>query len=112
MLDFITGLPNSNDLMINVSYDAILTVVCRLSKYTWFLPWKSQWDSKEFAQIFLQRIYPELRVPEAIISDRDSKFTSDFWKMVTTNIGIKTKLSTAYHSQTDGQTERANQTVE
>ena len=70
-LDFITGLSDSTDPITNVNYDGILTVVDRLTKRTWFLPWKSQWDAKEFTLLFLQRIYPEVGAPEAIISDRD-----------------------------------------
>ena len=77
-LDFITGLESSTDPCTNVSYDGILTIVDRLSKYTWFMPWKSQWDVKEFANIFIRYIYVELGVPEAIISDRDTRFTSTF----------------------------------
>ena len=111
-LDFIMGLPNSNDLTTGVSYDGILSVVERLNKYTWFIPWKSQWDAKEFAQIYLQKLYPEIGVPEATITDRDTKFTSTFWQTIASETGINTKLSTAYHPQTDGQTERANQTVQ
>ena len=111
-LDFVTGLPNSNDPTTGVSYDGILSVVERLNKYTWFIPWKSQWDAKEFAQIFLQKLYPEIGVPKATITDRDTKFTSTFWQMIAKETGINTKMSSAYHPQTDGQTERANQTVQ
>ncbi len=58
--------------------------------------------------MFLKEIIAVHRVLEEIISDRDKLFTSKFWKTIATSLGIKHKLSTAFHPQTDGQTERLN----
>src|SRR5947209_13085811 len=60
----------------------------------------------------MRTIFQKIDISEIIISDRDTKFTSDFWQTVTATLGLKTRLSSAFHAQTDGQTERMNQIVE
>jgi hypothetical protein len=110
--DFITGLPLSRDPVTGVLHDAICVVIDKLTKYAWLVPWHTGWDAKDFAHIFLRIIFQEIGIPEVIISDRDTKFTSDFWQTVTSTLGLKTRLSSAYHAPTDGQTERMNQIVE
>ena len=98
--------------MTEVTYNQILVIVDRLSKYTWFYPWREDWGAGQFAAHFMRTVYNEVGCPKAWISDRDSRFTSKYWKTLAAKTGMKLKMSTAYHPQTDGQTERANQTLE
>ena len=105
-MDFITGLPNTNNL------DAVLVVVDRFTKYSLFVPCSKTCDARELAQIFLKHVFMFFGTPDEIISDRGVVFTSNFWKELTSALAINLKFSSAYHPQTDGQTERTNQTLE
>ena len=105
-MDFIEQLPTSKD------YDAILVVVDRLSKMAHFLACTGHTTSKDLADMMLRFIFSQHGYPSDIVSDRGSKFISRFWQTVTSKLQIKRKLSTAYHPQTDGQTERVNQSLE
>ena len=67
---------------------------------------------EQLAQLYLKEIVRLHGVPRTIISDRDSRFTSHFWECVQSALGTKLKFSTAFHPQTDGQTERVNQVLE
>ena len=100
------GLPRSN------GNDAILVVVCRLTKYAHFIPCKTTLDANQMAQIFIEKIWSLHGLPDDIVSDRGSLFTSRFWARLTERLGIKRSMSTAFHPRTDGQTERVNQTLE
>jgi hypothetical protein len=106
-LDFITGLPKSTK-----QNDAIMVVVDKLSKATHFIHVKSTCKAIDIAIIFMKEIFRLHGMPKEIISDRDIKFTSNFWKYLF--VGIETKLifSTSYHPQTDGKIERVNQVLE
>ena len=64
------------------------------------------------ARLFFDHLFRLHDLPDTIVSDRGSKFVSAFWDHLTSSLGIKRKLSTAYHPQTDGQTEGANQDLE
>ena len=99
-MDFITHLPKSK------GYDSILVVVDRLSKMAHFLPLYSTSSASDVAKIFFDNIFRLHGLPKRIVSDRDSKFTSSFWKKLCQLVNIKMALSTAFHPQTDGQTER------
>ena len=68
----------STDPVIGVLYDSILTIVEKLTKYTWFIPWHFGWDAKEFAHTFLRTIFQEIEIFDVIISDRDFKFISHY----------------------------------
>ncbi|KAL5612528.1 uncharacterized protein BROUX77_002684 [Berkeleyomyces rouxiae] len=105
-LDFITGLPVSN------SFDMILVVVDRLSKMAHFIPCDSSLDAAGFAKLYLSAVYRLHGLPLDIVSDRGSLFTSAFSKALAKLLGIKQNLSTAFHPQTDGQTERVNSILE
>ena len=105
-MDFITCLPK------NRGHDAIFVVVERLSKYVVFIPTKNTATAEDTALLFFTRVASVFGLPESIVSDRDSKFTSAFWQSVCRRWGVKQKLSTAFHPQTDGQTERMNRTLE
>jgi transposase InsO family protein len=109
-MDFITGLPA-------VEYkgqlvDAILVVVDRFTKWSIFLPVPSTINAAELAELFHTEVELRYGPPKGIVSDRGSLFTSKFWSELSYQSHIKLRLSTAYHPQTDGQTERMNQTLE
>jgi transposase InsO family protein len=106
-MDFITGLPTSTK-----KNDAIMVVVDKLRKSAHFIPVKSTCKAIDIAQVFMKEIFRLHKIPKEIMSDRDTKFTSNFWKSLM--VGLETKLlfSTAYHPQTNGQTERVNQILE
>jgi hypothetical protein len=111
-MDFITKLPLSKDPATGVEYDSILTVVDRLTKWAYFIPYKETWSAEQLADVVFRHIASVHGWPEEWITDRDTKFVSKFWQALMTRLGTKSKLSTAYHPQTDGQTERLNQIVE
>ena len=106
-MDLITQLPQTHD-----GNTAIIVFVDRLSKMTVLAPTKTQIGAKEFAQIFMDRVCSRFGIPESIVSDRDTRFTSLFFKEVCSRLSIKQNMSTAFHPQTDGQTERMNRVLE
>jgi hypothetical protein len=95
-MDFITGLPTSTK-----QNDAIMVVLDKLSKSAHFIPVKSTCKAIDIANIFMKEIFRLHGMPKEIVSDRDTKFTSNFWKSLM--VGLETKLlfSTTYHPQTD-----------
>jgi hypothetical protein len=99
-MDFITGLPTSNK-----QNDAIMVVVDKLSKSAHFIPVRSTCKAIDIAQVFMKEIFRLHGMPKEIVSDRDTKFTSNFWKSLMAGLETKLLFSTAYHPQTDGQTE-------
>ena len=105
-MDTIDRLPKSKD------FDAILVVVDRLTKMAHFIPTTSDVTSKGIASLFYHHIFSKHGTPTDIVSDRGTKFTSDFFGALGTLLNIKLNFSTAYHPQTDGQTERVNQILE
>jgi hypothetical protein len=105
-LDFITGLPKIG------THDSILVVVCRLTKYCMLFPCSSTLTAVQLAKIFSDRIVPHFGWPRSLVSDRDKLFTSAFWSSLHTLWGCDLAMSTAYHPQTDGQTERTNRVLE
>jgi hypothetical protein len=85
----------------------------RNHKMTHFIPLRHDGaKAKELAHIFIKEIWRLHGLPVSVISDRDSRFTSDFWRSLIELLGVKARLSTAFHPQTDGQTERMNQILE
>ncbi|GJP41373.1 hypothetical protein CLOM_g1045 [Closterium sp. NIES-68] len=106
-LDFITTLPPTTS-----SHDAILVVIDKFSKMRHFIPTHTTARTEETAQLFVRHIISQHGIPTTLISDRDPKFTSKFWKELMSLLGTKLAMSSAYHPQTDGQTERLNQIVE
>jgi hypothetical protein len=89
-----------------------MVVVDKLSKYAHFIPVKSTCKAIDIAQVFMKEIFRLHGMPKEIVSDRDTKFTSNFWKSLMASLETKLLFSTAYHPQTDGQTERVNQILE
>ena len=98
--------------MSNAQHDSILVIIDRLTKFGYFLPYREASTAEELTYTFLRRIIANHGIPKEMISDRDKLFTSKFWQALTAKIGTRTKLSTAFYPQTDGQTERMNQNVE
>jgi hypothetical protein len=105
-MDFITGLP------ISSGYTTIMVVVDRLTKYAHFVSMKSDYTSKSVAEAFMHNIVKLHGMPKSIVSDRDKVFTSSFWQQLFKLQGTSLAMSSAYHPQSDGQTEVLNKVVE
>jgi transposase InsO family protein len=110
-MDFVTGLPLSKDPATGLSYDAILVIVDRFTKYALMIPFRRDYTAVQLAHVLKDRLIRDHGIPKTIISDRDKLFTSNYWATLMAEIGTKRKLSTAYHPETDGQTERTNRTM-
>ena len=107
-MDFIVALPVSVE-----GFDSLLTMTCKFSKRVLLVPGMSTWDAAQWADAALAAWTAHgWGVPAATISDRDSKFMSEFWGRVFNLLGTEILASTAWHPQTDGQSERTNQTIE
>jgi transposase InsO family protein len=106
-MDFITGLPRTSK-----GYDSIWVIVDRLTKVAHFIPVKTTYKGSQLAELYMARIVCLHGVPKKIILDRRSQFTSRFWKSFHENVDTKLNFSSAYHRQTNGQTERTNQVLE
>ncbi|KAL4020587.1 hypothetical protein IC575_019368 [Cucumis melo] len=107
LIDFITGLRRTLK-----GYTVIWVVVDRLTKSAHFVPGKSTYTASKWGQLYMTEIVRLHGVPVSIISDRDARFTSKFWKGLQLALGTRLDFSTAFHPQTDGQTERLNQILE
>jgi hypothetical protein len=92
--------------------ESIWVIVNRLTKVAHFIPVKTTYKGSQLAELYMARIVSLHGVPKKIVLDRGSKFTSRFWKSFHENMDMKLKFSSAYHPQTDGQTERINQVLE
>ncbi|GJP80144.1 hypothetical protein CLOP_g10370 [Closterium sp. NIES-67] len=106
-LDFITGLPTTIS-----GHDAILVVIDKFFRMGHFIPTDTAAHIEETTQLFVRCIVSQHGIPTILISDRDPKFTSKFWKELMSLLGTKLAMSSAYHPQTDGQTKHLNQIVE
>ena len=106
-MDFVFKLPPTVQ-----RHDDIWVVVDRLTKSAHFLPIREKFSPRKLAKLFVNHIVSLHGVPVSIISDRDPRFTSRFWKRLMKELGVRLNLSTAFHPQTDGQSERTIQTLE
>lgn len=106
-MDLITDLPKTRK-----GNTACVTFVDRFTKMVLVWPCKTQVSSEEMVDIFLQVVFRPHGMPREIVSDRDPRFTAAFWSQLFSRLGVKFNMSSANHPQTDGQTERANRTVE
>nr|GEY19285.1 reverse transcriptase domain-containing protein [Tanacetum cinerariifolium] len=106
-MDFVTKLPKTP-----TGQDIIWTIVDRLTKSAYFLPMKETNSMEKLTIQYLKEVFSRHRVPVLIISDRDSRFTSHFWQSLQEALGTQLDMSTAYHPQTDGLSERTIQTLE
>jgi hypothetical protein len=106
-MDFITGLPRTSK-----QHDSIMVVVDKLTKDAHFIPLKTTYKVANVVYIFMREITRLHNVPKTIVSNRDPKFTSKFWKGLFKGFETNLNFSTAYHPESNGQTERVNQVIE
>jgi hypothetical protein len=104
-LDFVEALPRVRGKSV------ILTVVDRFSKYSHFLPLSHPYSAESVAQVFFAEIVRLHGVPQSIVSDRDTVFTSTFWRELMRLVGTRLHMTTAFHPQSDGQSESANRVI-
>ena len=106
-VDFVTGLPETSR-----GNDAILVCVDRFSKMVHLVPTSKSLNAPDCALLMFNNVYKLHGLPDDIVSDRDKLFTSEFWRELCRLLKTKQRMSTAFHPQTDGQTERANRTLQ
>ncbi|GJZ04061.1 putative reverse transcriptase domain-containing protein [Tanacetum coccineum] len=106
-MDFITKLPRTPS-----GYDSIWVIVDRLTKSAHFIPMNEKYKMEKLTRLYLKEIVCRHGVPVSIISDRDPRFASRFWRSLQKSLGTNLDMSTAYHPETDGQSERTIQTLE
>jgi hypothetical protein len=106
-MDMVTDLPVTED-----GYDSITVFVDRLSKMVRLAPCKKNNDAPEVAQLFLEHVFRSHGVPKEFVSDRGTVFTSKFWQSFTKLLGVSSAMSSAFHPQSDGNTERVNRIME
>nr|GFC27763.1 polyprotein, putative [Tanacetum cinerariifolium] len=106
-MDFITKLPKTTN-----GYDTIWMIVDRLTKSSHLLPMRENDPMEKVMKLYMKEVVTRHGVPVSIISDRDGRFTSLFWQALHKALGTRLDMSTAYHPETDGQSERTIQTLE
>nr|GEU34457.1 hypothetical protein [Tanacetum cinerariifolium] len=106
-MDFVTKLPKTT-----AGQDTIWIIVDRLTKSAHFLPMREDDTLEKLTRQYLKEVVSKHGVPVSIISERDGKFTSHFWKSLNKALGTQLDMSTAYHPETDGQSERTIETLE
>nr|GFA16348.1 putative reverse transcriptase domain-containing protein [Tanacetum cinerariifolium] len=106
-MDFITKLSKMKN-----GYDTIWVIIDHLTKFAQFLPVRETDPMEKLMKLFMKEVVTRHGVPVSIVSDRDIKFTSLLWKALYKALGTRLDMSTAYHPQTDGQSERTIQTLE
>ena len=102
-MDFVTKLPPTHE-----KHDAICVIVDRLTKLAHFITYKISYSVEKLSRLYIQQVVQLHGVPASITSDRDPRFTSRFWKSLQSAMGTALQMSTAFHPQTNGQTERTN----
>ena len=108
-MDFVGPLPESMNR--DSRYDSITVVICLLTSMVHLIPSRINYNASQLAELMFEHVYKLHGLPKHIISDRDVLFTSIFWTRLHRLIGTKLRLSSTYHPQSDGSTERANRTV-
>nr|GFC62921.1 reverse transcriptase domain-containing protein [Tanacetum cinerariifolium] len=106
-MDFVTKLPKSSQ-----RYDTIWVIVDRLTKSAIFTPIRETDHMDKLARIYLKEVVTRHEIPISIISDRDPRFAYNFWRSLQNALGTRLDMSTAYHPETDSQSERTIQTLE
>ena len=106
-MDFVMGLPRTSK-----GNNAIWVIVDRLTKTAHFIPIKEDFSLDQLARIYIKEVVRLHGVPTSIVSDRDPRFTSNFWKGLQKALDTQLNFSTTFHPQTDGQSERTIQTLE
>ena len=108
-IDFIGPLPLSKDR--NGEYNSITVVIDCLTGMVHLVPGRINYTAKEVAELVFAEVYKHHGLPKSIVSDRDALLTSTFWTCLKQLIGVEQHLSSTYHPQTDGSTERVNHTI-
>ena len=93
------------------NFNYILLVICRMTGMVHLIPTRTDVSAKQVAELYVKEIVRLHSIPESIMSDRDMKFTSQFWKELSRILGQHLLMSSSYHPQTDGSLERAIQTM-
>ena len=106
-MDFVVGLPKTMG-----KCDSIWVIIKRLTKSAHFIPVKVTYNAEKLARLYISEVVRLHGVPLSIISDRGTQFTSKFWRTLHVELGTRLDLSTAFHPQTDGQSERTIQVLE
>ena len=106
-MDFVSGLPRTSK-----GHNSIWVVIDHLTKSAHFIPVKTTYTLDRLAELYVREIVRLHRVPNSIVSDRDSRFISKFWRSLQHALGTKFKFSTSFLPQTDGQIDRTIQTLE
>nr|GFC82241.1 reverse transcriptase domain-containing protein [Tanacetum cinerariifolium] len=106
-MDFVTKLPKSSQ-----GYDTIWVIVDRLTKSTIFTPIRETDHMDKLERIYLKKVVTGHKIPVSIISDRDPRFASNFWRSLQNALGTRLDMSTVYHPETNSQSERTIQTFE
>jgi transposase InsO family protein len=106
-MDFVVGFP-----LMARRHDSIFVLVDTLTKSAHFIPMRMTYQAPDIARVFISKIVRFHGMPKKIISDQGSVFTGQFWTIFQEALGTQLNFSTAYHPETDGQTERMNQTLE
>jgi hypothetical protein len=106
-MDFTVGLPRTQS-----GYDSIWVIVDRLTKVAHFIPVKTTYSGPQLAELYMSRIVCLHGVPKKIVPNRGTQFTLRFWERLHEALDTQLHFSSAYHPQTDGQTERVNQILE
>ena len=110
-MDFVSGLPEEK--IGDYTADVFLTITDKFSKRVLIIPGSGKWNAKKWGTVLMRQLqYCDWGMPTMIVSDRDKLFTSQMWKGVFEQLNTHLAMSAAYHPQTDGQSERTNQTVE
>jgi hypothetical protein len=97
VMDFIVKLPLSADPVTKESYDGIMVVTDRFTKFGRFIPYRETWTATDLAHVFIKHVVANHGMPEQLVSDRDKLFTSNFWTALMQHLGVKHKMSTSYH---------------
>jgi hypothetical protein len=108
-MDFVGPLPESGNR--DGMFDSITVIICLLTAMVHLIPSRTNYNASQLAELIFEHVYKLHGLPKNIISDRDVLFTSTFWRQLHRLIGTKLRLSSAYHPQSDGSTERANRTI-
>ena len=96
-MDFITKLPKSKDPVTGITYDLIIVIVDRFTKYLITVLFKKTHTAEQLEHFLLDRLVRDYRVLLMIITDRDKLFTSNYWKTISAAMGTRPKISTVYH---------------
>ncbi|OJT08771.1 Retrovirus-related Pol polyprotein from transposon 17.6, partial [Trametes pubescens] len=108
-IDFVGPLPVSKDR--DASYDSITTIIDLLTGMVHLVPSRTTYRARDVAELVFAEVYKHHGLPKSIVSDRDVLFTSTFWAHLNKLIGVELRMSSAYHPESDGSTERANRTI-